>query len=271
MTAGSAAERKYELTWAEEFDLAPGAQPDPKVWNFDLGDGTAAGIPGWGNSEREYYLPEAAAFDGQSNLVVSATRQPADNPYGCYYGTPAEWTSAKLTTLNKLHFRYGRIEGRLQIPKGLGTWPAFWMLGSNIASVPWPQCGEIDIMEARGDLPTTLYGTVHGPEYFGDQGLGTTILTPAPMADDFHTFAIDWLPDEIRWYFDGELFHQTSASEAAPKEWVFNHDFYLVFNLAMGGHFTGPIDPALNSAEYKLDYIRHYSIDGVGEVITCSE
>lgn len=258
--------RTYQLLWAEEFDGAKGSAIDLATWNYNLGDGTEYGIPGWGNSEREYYVEEAAKLDGESNLVVTASRLPADNPYSCYYGPAAEWQSAKLTTFKKVHFKYGRVEGRLRIPSGLGTWPAFWMLGTNIESVPWPSCGEIDIMEARGDLPTTLYGTVHGPGYFGDHGLGKTIETPTPLAEGFHTFAIDWLPGEITWFLDGVEYQRLSADQAKPNEWVFDHDFYLILNLAMGGHFTGPIDPDLNQAQYLLDYIRFFSIDGVGQV-----
>lgn len=255
---------EYKLQWACEFEGPGGSRPDPATWNFDLGDGSQHGIPGWGNSEREYYMESAAELDGASNLVITASRLPADNPHEAYYGTPAEWSSAKLHTFGKVHFQYGRVEGRLWMPSGLGTWPAFWMLGTNIAEVSWPQCGEIDIAEARGDMPNTLFSTLHGPGYFGDHGLGRPISAPFELSGGYHTYTLDWLPGKIRWLLDGVECGRRSAPEAAPLEWVFDHEFYLIVNLAMGGHFTGPIDPELNEAVYKLDHIRHYSIDGVG-------
>ncbi len=260
---------RLELLWSLEFDGPHGQAPDSSVFNHDSGDGVAAGIPGWGNSEREWYL-DAAHTDGRGNLVISADRtDPANDPIAAereaYYGGPAEWTSAKLTTLDKLHFSYGRIEARIKAASGSGTWPAFWMLGTDIRTVPWPQCGEIDIFEGRGDRQHAVYGTLHGPGYSGETGRGLIFEAPVPNDEGFHTYGIDWLPGEIKWYYDGHLFQTLSKNDLSPNEWVFDHDFYLILNLAMGGHFTGPIDPSLNHAEYTVDYIRHYSLDGVGE------
>ena len=266
----------YELLWSQEFDGPHGEAIDPQTWVFNLGDGSTYGIPGWGNSEREYYLESAATIDGSSNLRIQATRQPVftednpsgqpfeDNPYPAYYGTAAEWTSAKLTTLNKVSLMYGRVEARIKAPQGLGTWPAFWMLGTDIEKVPWPQCGEIDIMEGRGDLASTLYGTLHGPGYSGEFGKGKVIDTNITLSDDYHIYAVEWIEDEIRWFFDDEMYAVTRAADIAPLEWVYNKPFYIIVNLAMGGHFTGPIDETLESATLLIDYIRHYSINGVG-------
>jgi beta-glucanase (GH16 family) len=144
------------------------------------------------------------------------------------------------------------------------------MLGTDLPTNPWPACGEIDIMEMRGDLPRRLYGTVHGPNYFGEHGKGRVWDQEIDLTDDFHTYAIDWLPGKISWFLDGEEFHEVSRADVAPDEWVFDHEFYLVMNLAMGGHFTSAIDPSLNSAEFRLDYVRHFSIDGVGAAIVNS-
>jgi beta-glucanase (GH16 family) len=259
--------RGRSLTWAEEFDAGIGQQPSAQRWNSDLGDGCAHGIPGWGNNEREYYRAENGAHDGESNLLISARRMPTDNPYQCYYGTPAEWTSGKFTTFGKVHFRYGHIEARIKFPTGVGTWPAFWMLGTDLMDAGWPQCGEIDIAEGKGAEPSWLFGTLHGPGYCGDEGRGLVFDSGLALGDEFHTFAIDWLPGSIAWSLDGREYSRLTSADIAPNEWVFDHDFYIVVNLAMGGNFTGPIDDDLQSASMVLDFIRHYSIDGVGSVI----
>ena len=262
---------RLELTWSVEFDEPEGTAPDASVFGNDIGDGTAAGIPGWGNSEREWYLADAAKTDGRGNLVIRAERtDPATDPVAAartaYYGGPAEWTSAKLTTLDRLHFAYGRVEARVKAPTGLGTWPAFWMLGTDIRTIPWPQCGEIDIFEGRGDHQRRVYGTLHGPGYAGEFGRGLIYEAPVDNDSDFHTFAIEWLPGKISWFYDDHCFQTLTAKDLAPNEWVFDHDFYLVMNLAMGGHFTGPIADDLRNAQFVIDYVRHYSINGIGEV-----
>jgi len=257
---------ELKLLWSQDFDGLAGQAPDPQFWTHDIGDGTAAGIPGWGNQEREWYLDSHVGTDGNGNLVITAERLPDEHDLIAYYGTPAEWASAKIHTAGKVEVLYGRIEARARVPRGAGTWPAFWMLGNDISTVPWPQCGEIDIIEVRGRDPHTLVGTIHGPGYFGDNGSGTEIKTEPNMAEGFHTFAVEWLPGSITWYFDDHAFQTKTPDSVAPNEWVFDHPFYIVANLAMGGGFTGDIDPALKQAEFALDHIRVYSIDGVGQV-----
>jgi beta-glucanase (GH16 family) len=257
---------ELKLLWSEEFNAGSGLRPDSKTWNNQNGDGTEFGIPGWGNQEREFYIPAAATMDGESNLLIHAQRiedQP-DRP-DTYYGK-AEWTSARLATNDKVTFKYGRIEARVKVPTGVGSWPAVWMLGTDIHDNPWPACGEIDIIEARGCAPREVIGTVHGPGYCADNGRGTSIWLEADLSDDFHVFAIEWLPSGITWYLDGEKYFSTSPEDIAPLEWVFDHEFYLLINLAIGGGFAGPIEDSLMEADFVLDYIRHYSIDGVGEV-----
>lgn len=264
------AKPEYQLLWEQDFNQPAGTPPSAADWRNDIGDGVAAGIAGWGNQEREYYIEEAARTNGEGSLVITASRQPAENPYPVYYGGNAEWTSAKLTTYNKVGFKYGRIEARIKMASGLGTWPAFWMLGKNIAEAGWPQCGEIDIMEGRGDLPSTLYGTLHGPGYSGDNGRGKVIDTGVTLSDSFHVYAIEWLPGQIKWLLDGECYATATRQDLGELEWVYDAEFYLILNLAMGGHFTGPIHPDLNHAQLEVDFIRHYSIDGVGEAIRYS-
>jgi beta-glucanase (GH16 family) len=267
------------MLWSDEFDGGPESPVDLNTWVFNIGDGSDYGIAGWGNSEREYYIESAAQIGADSNLHIRATRMPVvtesnptgavsdANPYPAYYGTAAEWTSAKLTTFEKVSLQYGRVEARIKAPRGLGTWPAFWMLGTDIETVPWPQCGEIDIMEGRGDLPSTLYGTLHGPGYSGEFGKGKVVDTGTTLSDDFHVYAVDWLPNQISWFFDDECYAITRAEDLGELEWVYNKPFYIIMNLAMGGHFTGPIAEDLESAELQIDYVRHYSIDGVGSFV----
>ena len=255
---------KLELLWEQDFtQAADGTKPSDAYWTHDIGDGTEAGIPGWGNQEREWYDAESAKTQNGS-LVFTANRQNQPNDLAAYYG-PAEWTSAKIHTNGKVHVHYGRVEATIKAPIGNGTWPAFWMLGTDLTTVGWPECGEIDILEMRGRDPHTLISTVHGPGYFVDKGSTTEINTPN-LTEDFHTYSIDWMPDEIVWRFDGEPFHRVTPETVAPNRWAFNHPFYIILNLAMGGGFTGEIDPALNQAEMAVQSIRVYSIDGVGEV-----
>ncbi len=263
----SAETPKLELLWAEEFDQGAGSGVNPTHWNHDIGDGTAAGIPGWGNQEREYYLESAVAHDGDSNLVIRAIKMPNDNEYDCYYGTPAEWTSGKITTYKKVGFKYGRIEARMKMPKGIGTWPAFWMLGVNIAEETWPHCGEIDIFEGKGVDPRVVYATLHGPGYFGETPHGKIIHADSDLCDDFNVFAIEWSENRISWFMNDNCFFSATAKDISPNKWVYNQEFYLILNLAMGGHFTGAIDSELQEAELVIDWIRYYSVDGIGEVV----
>ena len=257
---------RLSLIWSEEFDAPEGAGINPLEWNHDIGDGTAAGIPGWGNQEREYYLESQAFQDGNSRLVIEAVRLPEQNDYHCYYADSAEWASAKLTTYKKLAFQYGRIEVRLKAPRGVGTWPAFWMLGERIVEDTWPLCGEIDIFEGKGAEPRMVFGTLHGPGYSGDKPHGKVIHANNDLHEDFQVFAIEWLEDEIAWFLDGEEYFRASSADVAPNQWVYNQPFYLITNLAMGGGFTGPIDPELKSARLEIDWIRYYSINGQGQL-----
>jgi beta-glucanase (GH16 family) len=270
----SPAETK-KLLWSQEFNSKSGTSVSQTFWNYDIGDGTEAGIPGWGNGEREYYIQDALKHDGKGSLVVTAKKMkvPAgggvskDNPYACYYGTACEWTSGKITTLGKVGFQYGRIEARIKMPKGVGMWPAFWMLGTDIKSNPWPACGEIDIVEAKGVSPRLSYGTVHGPGYSGGDGIGGLTTLKNLNHSTFHVYAIEWKPDQISWFVNDKRYFTLKKSDVGANEWVFNKEFYLVLNVAVGGLFTGEIDPDLTKGTMTVDYIRAYSLNGVGKVI----
>jgi beta-glucanase (GH16 family) len=249
---------EWGLVWNEEFDDPVGTPPNPAHWTHEIGDGTANGIPGWGNSELQYYTDstENAAMDGEGNLVITAKE--ADGSQMCYYG-PCEYTSARLISWYKAEFAYGRIEARIQVPQGAGLWPAFWSLGTDIGEVDWPQTGEIDIMEFVGRQPNEIFGTIHGPGYSGGSSFGNVYDFGSPVYDDYHTFAIEWQPNDIKWYVDGVLYHQAVPADVAPNEWVFNHPFFIIMNVAIGGNFGGPVGPDTTFPQtMKVDYVHVY-------------
>ena len=161
----------WHLLWRDEFSGPAGQPPDPRVWNHEIGDGTAHNNPGWGNSELQYYTadPANAALDGQGKLVITA--RAADGALLCYYG-PCQYTSARLTTLGKREVGFGRVEARVRLPRGAGLWPAFWSMGTDLPQVGWPSAGEIDVMEWVGRAPTQVFGTIHGPGYSGGDSFG---------------------------------------------------------------------------------------------------
>jgi beta-glucanase (GH16 family) len=245
----------WHLVWSDEFNGPAGTLPDPKHWTYDL---TAGG--GWGNNEWEYYTndPANVSMDGKGYLDITARK--SDGSLDCYYGA-CQYTSARLTTKGIYQFTYGLIEARVKVPGGIGLWPAFWMLGANYDKVGWAACGEIDIMEYVGQHPNRLYGTAHGPGYSGGSGLGTTIEADQPLSDDYHVFAVEWQPNSIVWTLDGQpYFHITPAEVPAGDEWVFDHDFFILMNVAIGG-MGGLIDPAAVFPEsMSVDYLRVYQL-----------
>ena len=257
-------QRVYKQLWQEEFNGPAGSLPDPSIWTSEDGDGSkAAAGGGWGNRERQYYIPTLAKITTEGAVQIDAITAGA-NAYTCYYKGPCEWISAKYITKNKLGFKYGRMEARIKGPVGAGTWGAFWMLGADIDQRSWPWCGEIDVTELVGKNPNLNYGYLHGLLSGGFGGRGTTVDMPNGFANEYHTYAIDWLPDQIDWYVDGVLF---GSQPKVDRDWVFDHEFYLIMNLAMGGNLGGPIESGLNKASMSFDWIRFSSINGVGEVI----
>ena len=235
----------WTLSWADEFSSAT---IDSSKWGYDTGGN------GWGNNELQYYTNRSENARIESgNLVIEAR---AENYGGKNY------TSARLLTKGKWSSTYGRIEARIKIPKGQGIWPAFWMLGTNIDSVGWPNCGEIDIMENIGSLPSTLYGTVHGPGYSGGGGIsGSTVLSGAALGDDFHVYGIEWEQNRIRWFLDGQLyFTVTPSSLPNGSAWVFNQPQFLILNVAVGGNWPGnPNSSTTFPQRMTVDYVRAYT------------
>jgi len=256
---------KYTLLWQENFAPTANNRPDPKFWNFDLGDGTAQGIPGWGNQEREFYVKENATVG--EGLTITAHKSDLESAPDAYYGK-AQWLSSKIHTAGKVTFKYGRFDFTASVPSGGGSWPAIWMLGTNIQEVTWPHCGEIDIFEGAGNRPKEIRGTLHGPEYCGDNGITGAIDHKENLSNAVHTFSIEWLPDQISWFTDET--HYLTIRRDDPrlngKEWPFNNEFYLIINLAMGGWFAGDILPGFDRCDFQIRSIKHSSIDGIGEV-----
>ena len=256
--------RTYLQVWQDEFNGTAGSAPDSAIWAPENGDGSkAVAGGGWGNKERQYYIPSLAKITSTGALQIDATTTGA-NEYNCYYKTPCEWISSKYITKDKVGFKYGRLEARIKGPVGSGTWGAFWMLGADIDTRIWPWCGEIDVTELVGKAPNTAYGYFHGLLSGGFGGRGTTVDMPNGFANEYHTYAVDWLPESVDWYVDGVLF---GSQQKKDKDWVFDHEFYLVVNLAMGGNLGGTIEPGLKQANISFDWIRFSTINGVGEVI----
>jgi len=248
----------WKLAWSDEFDGPAGAQPDPQKWGYDTGGS------GWGNQELEYYTAGAAnaALDGQGNLLITARRAALDSGLDCWNG-PCAYTSARLLTKGKFEFTYGRVEARLKAPSGQGLWPAFWMLGSDIDTAGWPMCGEIDIMENIGREPNINHATAHGLGYSGTQGIGGPYVLPytqGSFSDAFHVFAVEWEAGTIRWYVDGQQYFAASPADVQGRgDWAFDHPFFLLLNLAVGGSWPGAPDAATKLPQsLAVDYVRVY-------------
>jgi beta-glucanase (GH16 family) len=230
--AGAAA-----VAFSDTFDGPAGAAADSSKWQIETGDNV-------NNHERQYYTPgnRNAALDGQGHLVITARRENPAN-YQCWYGT-CQYTSARLNTSGKFSAQYGHVEARMKIPRGQGMWPAFWMLGTDLGQVGWPNSGEIDVMENVGFEPSTVHGTLHGPGYSGSGGIGAAYTLPngQAFADAFHTFAVDWAPDSITWSVDGQVYQRRTPADLGGRQWVFNKPFFLILNLAVGGYWPGDPD-----------------------------
>jgi beta-glucanase (GH16 family) len=244
----------WTLSWSDEFEGPDGATVDTTRWTFDVGGG------GWGNQELESYTdrPKNAHLRGDGTLVIDVLRESHVGPDGI----ARDYTSARLKTLGLFSQTYGRFEARLKLPYGRGIWPAFWMLGTDITSVGWPACGEIDVMENVGHEPGVAHSTVHGPGYSGAGGIGAPFTLPAGrrFADDFHVFAVQWEPNVLRFFVDGQLYQtRTPATLPAGSRWVFDHPFFLLLNVAVGGNWPGPPDATTVFPQQMLvDYVRVY-------------
>jgi beta-glucanase (GH16 family) len=241
------------LVWSDEFNAA---RLDPKAWYFESGDGSQYGIPGWGNNELQWYLPDNAEL--RNGTLVITARKESQNGKG--------YTSARINTRDRFAFRYGRIEARIRMPKGQGLWPAFWLLPQDNAYGTWAASGEIDIVEAPNPGFTggnTIYGTLHfGGQWPNNVTSGETYAVATDITADFHTYVLEWDRTEIRWYVNGILFavRNTWFTAGAPFPAPFDQRFYVLLNLAVGGNLPGP--PTASTpfpVTMEVDYVRVYS------------
>jgi beta-glucanase (GH16 family) len=244
---------EWVLTWSDEFAGPNGTPVDSQKWTSETGGN------GWGNNELEYYTTSTRnARQEHGRLVIEAIHEPHTGPDG----VQRNYTSARLKTQGKFSQAYGRFEARIKMPRGKGIWPAFWMLGDDIGSVGWPNCGEIDIVENLGSEPSIEHGTIHGPGYAGDHGIGSPFTLPDEkrFSDKFHVFAVEWEPQEIRFYVDENLYAtRRPADLPAGAHWAYDHPFFILLNLAVGGNWPGNPD---NTTEFPqkmlVDYVRVY-------------
>ena len=238
---------EWAVVWSDEFDGPADTSPSEDHWNFDIGNGDN----GWGNAQLEYDTPYTSNVtltgDGYLNIIAR------EESYGGF-----DYTSGRIHTRDKVTLGYGRYEARLKMPFGLGLWPAFWLLGSNHSEVGWPECGEVDIMELDGAYPLELHGTVHGPGYSGGSGVGTVYTANEALTNDFHVYAVEIEPEQISFWLDDTRYQVlTPADLPSGTQWVFDGEFFVLLNLAIGGHFLENPDFTTNfPATYAIDYVR---------------
>ena len=242
---GGVTEPEYVLAWSDEFEGPAGSAPNPANWVADIGTD-------WGNAQLEYDTDRRSnsALDGAGNLAIVARQESFQN---------RSYTSARLKTLGRRQFRYGRFEARMKMPSGRGLWPAFWLLGANFPSVGWPRSGEIDVMEYRGQEPAVVHATIHGPGYSAGGGITRKYTLPAGrFDDDFHVYRADWTARDIRFYVDDILYHVVAKGDQ-PGDWVFDHEFFVILNVAVGGNFVGAPDGTTTFPQTLLvDWVRVY-------------
>lgn len=232
---------RWELVWSDEFD---GETISTENWTYDTGAG------GWGNNELQNYTDREENARLEDGMLVIEARE---EKYKA-----SDYTSARLKTQFLQSWAYGRVEAKMKLPTGQGVWSAFWLLGEDINTSGWPRCGEIDIMENIGE-PKTVYGTIHGPGYAGADGISSSYYSSdASFADDFHTYAVEWQPDQISWYVD-DMLYNTILAEDVPGAWVYDHDFFIILNLAIGGLWPGnPDETTVFPQQLLVDYVRVY-------------
>lgn len=252
---------KWVQVWSDEFDGPAGARLDSTKWRYDTADECREGICGWGNDEKEYYTDatENSALNGRGQLTIVARRATAD--LTCHYG-PCRYTSAKVTTRGTLRTARGRVEARIKLPAGQGLWSAFWMLGDDVPAKPWPQRGELDVMEHRGSDPITTSSAVHGPGYSGATPFARALrLGRGSFTEDFHVFAVEWDSLRIRFFVDDLAYYEiTRDAMERYGESILDRSYFLVLNLAVGGSFDGdPRSDAILPATMLVDYVRAFA------------
>ena len=237
----------WKLVWQDEFDGTANSPPDAARWRHDVGG------DGWGNEQLEFDTDRTSnvAHDGAGHLVITARRESFGG---------RQYTSARINSRGRFERAYGRFEARMKLPRGQGIWPAFWLLGADLSAVGWPACGEIDIMEFRGQLPRRNRGSLHGPGYSGGGNHGREIDTGRDLSADFHTYAVEWDPGRVVWKIDDEpFFTATPADLPAGTRWVYDHPFFIILNLAVGGTYVGSPDGSTTFPQTLIiDHVRVY-------------
>ncbi len=217
-----------ELVFQDEFDGPAGQLPDAAKWSFDVGGS------GWGNQQLEYDSDRAenASLDGAGHLAITAIAE-------SYQGH--SYTSARIKTLGLFAHEHGRFEARIKMPTGQGLWPAFWMLGSDFGQVGWPACGEIDVMEYKGQEPSIIHGSLHGPGYSGGAAKTQSyaLAGGARFDEDWHVFSIEWSSGRIAFLVDGATYQTVTSDQVPSGEWVFEQPFFIILDLAVGGDYVG--------------------------------
>lgn len=242
----------WTLAWSDEFDQPDGSAPDPAKWKIEVNG------EGGGNAELQYYSDRRENLEIRGGeLVITARRE----KFTGADGVTREFTSGRLNTEGHFAQTYGRFEARLRIPAGQGIWPAFWMLAGKHREAGWPDCGEIDIMENVGKEPGIVHGTVHGPGYSAAEGPSRALEHPTggKFADDHHVYAAEWGPGSIRFSVDGKPYGSLTPADIPPgKTWVFDgHPFFLILNVAVGGHWPGPPDDTTSFPQtMRVDWVR---------------
>ncbi|MCL5127336.1 family 16 glycosylhydrolase [Algibacter sp. L4_22] len=234
-----------DLVMQDEFDT--NGALDSSIWDFNIGNGEN----GWGNNELQYYTNRAENAVVQNGVLIMTANKES------FQGS--DYTSARILTKGKFEQTYGRFEARIRLPYGQGLWPAFWLLGADVDEVGWPQCGEIDIMENRGQEPTLISGTVHGPGYSAGESISKSYeLTNDRFDTGFHIFGIEWGPEYINYYVDDVLYNQITP-EDVTGEWVYDHPFFIIINMAIGGDYVGaPNEETVFPQTMLVDYVRVY-------------
>ena len=261
------------MLWSDEFDSTNAPSADSKSWTpRNCGAATTNGGSTCMTGEVQYFAPSAVKLDGTGNLTITAThtnKLPIDagscgsSNYAC------DFVSGRLDTQGKVAFQYGYIEARIKMPKGGANWPAFWMLGTNITSVGWPTSGEIDVVEAGGDQPTQVHGSMNFKSASGSPTFVTAIETsPSDISADFHTYGVLWVKDSISFYFDGKLYATQTPSTLSGATWTFNAPFFIILNNAIGwpGAYYGGYYDGWQTSTMSVDYVRAWQIDGQGSV-----
>ena len=237
-----------ELILADEFDVE--GAPDSGIWTYDIGRGPNG--DGWGNNELQYYTDNPGNVRVDNGYLLITARQ--EDFEGSAY------TSARIKSQGLFEQQYGRFEARIRVPSGKGLWPAFWLLGNDCEENIWPLCGEIDVMENLGDAPTTIFGSAHGPGYSaGEAETKNFSLEDGRFDTDFHVFGVEWAPEYINYYVDDKLYHRITP-EDVPGDWVFDNEFYMILNVAVGGNFPGPPNTeTVFPQTMAVDYVRVYA------------